>query len=215
MRDGAAVEARFEPVETGLWSDEHPEFRAALPDEKETLQRLASLDGICGRHFVYRFALRQGQHWTYFEIPRDSSASVAAHGDSGNALLTSASKALAPLSACVVPDETRIEWEKNDRRYSVRADSICVSTLDERRTSCLGFTGAESIVVEDDGRRVAVLYPKSDGERGFVERLVGMVVDRLVNVPDTFEFDDPETGREFAHIVRETLVAYRPATETS
>lgn len=207
------VREEFEPLGEDRWDRDSPQFRAPLPDASGTVERLASLvDGIFGNHFLFRLALQRGGESIYFAVPHHDWTHIGVNWVGGEEFRSNVSDALAPLWACLVPDEIRIEWTKDGRQYRVETDSICVSTIDGSSTTCYGFHSVAGVTVEENGRRVSFREPDRNDSAGFAKRLLTSLYDRVVSPPDAFEFDDPATGREFARIVRETLAAYQPAS---
>jgi len=60
--------------------------------------------------------------------------------------------------ACLVPTETYFEWVAEDRRWRIQGGSLCIETLDGRKTTCYGLTNLERATLEDDGTVLALAW---------------------------------------------------------
>lgn len=127
----------------------------AAPSE---LVGLASV--IAGRHFPFEVTLLRDGVPVLNAIPHTPSAGVDATRLGGEVRPGDVAS-LDGHAACLVPDETRVERTAAERRWSVRDGSLCVETLDGRRTSCYGLANLRGLEADGDGTALALAWGRA------------------------------------------------------
>lgn len=168
---------------------------------------VALAEGAIGSHFVYRVQLRRAGTVVVDAIPHHSRAGVNA-----DALVegwrSEVRAALADPSACLVPDEPRIEWTAADRRWTIAGGSICKETLDGDRSVCYGITGLRRVRVTDDETVLALHWERRDFPDDLVGRALSWIADRMQNPPERVPCGTAERAREVRQVLADTLEAF-------
>ena len=175
---------------------------------RDTLLALVSLtDGVAGSRFVFEVELRREGVPVLSAIPHTPSAGVDATR-LGGAVRPGEVELLDGLAACLVPAETRVEWVAADRRWSVRGGSLCVETLDGRKTSCYGLTNLRRARASDDETVLALAWDAGELPDDPVGRAMSRAVDRLYRPPSAVPCGTAARARAVRALIRETLAAY-------
>ncbi|WP_049924105.1 hypothetical protein [Halopiger djelfimassiliensis] len=175
---------------------------------REALLALVDLTaGIAGRHFVFRLELRNEGTPVLDAIPHHADAAVDATLLEGGPR-TGEIVGLEGHDACLVPAETRLEWTAEDRNWSLRGGSLCLETLDGRRTSCYGLTGLQRATIDDDGTVLSLAWNPGEFPDDAVGTLLSWLTDRLYTPPPAIPCGTPERAREVHAYVTALLEAY-------
>ncbi len=175
--------------------------RAALSE----LVGLAS--GIAGRHFLFEVTLLRDGAPVLNAIPHTPSAGVDATHFGGE-VRPGEVASLDGHAACLVPDETRAEWTAAERRWSVRGGSLCVETLDGRKTSCDGLRNLRRLEADGGGTALALAWGTGEFPDDPVGRVLSWVTGRLYRPPPAVPCGTAARAAAVEELVRETLVAY-------
>lgn len=169
---------------------------------------VAVIDGIAGRQFLFQLELRREGVPVLTAIPHTPSAGIdATHLDEdvrpGDVV------GLSGHSACLVPVGTRIEWVAEDRRWSIRGDSLCVETLDGRRTACYGLTNLQRMTVSDTDETVlALAWGADEPPDEPIGRLRSWIADGCRGPPPAIACGTADRARTVRALASDLLAAY-------
>lgn len=168
---------------------------------------VALAEGAIGSHFVYRVQLRRAGTVVVDAIPHHSQVGVNAKA-LGDRWQAEAEAALADLSACLVPEEPRIEWTAADRRWRIAGGSICKETIDGDRSACYGLTGLRRVRVTDDESVLALHWERGDFPDDVVGRALSWITDKVSNPPERVPCGTAERAGAVRDVLAETLEAF-------
>lgn len=146
----------------------------------------------------------------FFARPHHSTALASASFDDGESYLAVANDVLEHLTACLVRDGVRIEWQTNDDEWSIRGSSLCVGVEQAGRSSvCWGLSGIDDVSIDGDGMTVTLSWYNRQSDN-WVERVLQGVSDRIFpDAPGRLQFEYRATAQEVEEIIVDTLVRFR------
>lgn len=201
------IRTRFERIPDDDY-DGYTTWRCSTKTESDALFELISLiNGIAGRHFLFRIELRNRETPVLDSIPHTPDAGIDA-SQLDESIKSDDIVGLPGHAACLVPAKTHVEWVAEDRRWSLQGGHLCVKTLDGRTTKCYGLTNLQQAVVADEETVLALVWNAGELPDDPIGKMLSWIMDKFYNPPPAVPCGTTARAQEVQEYVRKLQAAY-------